>query len=172
MTGDAWIRATIAAAIVCYAAAEWLRFRRPLAWRAARLAWTAGAALVVLHSAAAFHVRHAWSHQHALASTASQTAAVTGLDWGGGLYANYAFIAVWVADAAWWWRSPSGYAARPPAVTNVLAVWFLFMFANGGIVFARGPVRWLGAACVGVAAWAWYFRTSGAAASSPASTAR
>ena len=34
-------------------------------------------------------------------NSARQTAEVFGLDWGGGLYVNYAFTAAWVADVAW-----------------------------------------------------------------------
>ena len=33
--------------------------------------------------------------------------------WGGGLYLNYLFTAVWVADVLCWWRGLAWYAARP-----------------------------------------------------------
>lgn len=122
------------------------------------MAWTAGAALIIMHSAAALHVRHGWSHRQALESTAIQTKAVTGVDWGGGLYVNYAFLALWAADAMWWWLRPGAYAARPAPVTHALAAGFLFMFLNGAVVFAHGAMRWFGAACVGIVAFAWYFR--------------
>jgi hypothetical protein len=158
MGGEVLIRATIIGAMLAYAIAEWLRFRRPAAWRAARLAWTAGALLAVAHAAAALHVRHAWSQRDALASTASQTAAVTGVNWGGGLYVNYAFLTLWTADAAGWWYSPSAYRNLPPSIASVRVCTFLFMFVNGAVVFARGPTRWLGLACVGAATFAWYFR--------------
>jgi hypothetical protein len=158
--GDMLIRATIVAATLSYAVAEWLRFRRPAAWRTARLAWTAAAGLALTHSALAFHFRHGWSHRDALDSTAAQTAAVTGLDWSAGLYVNYAFLAFWTADTAYWWQSPAAYGARPPAFQTVRAMTFLFMFFNGAVVFAQGPTRWLGLACVVAAASAWYFRAS------------
>lgn len=160
MAGDILIRSTIALATIGYAAAEWLRFRRPAAWRAARAMWTAAAVLSIAHAAAAFQFRHDWSHRDAYNATAVQTAAVTGLDWGGGLYVNYAFLALWAADAAWWWRNPARYAARSSWCTTAFAAGFLFMFFNGAVVFAHGAMRWLGAACVAVAACAWYFRTA------------
>jgi hypothetical protein len=142
------IRATIMIATIGYAAAEWLRVRRPAAWRMSRLIWTIGALSIVVHSAAAFHYRYGWSHTHAIQATAQQTAAVTGLDWGGGLFVNYAFVAIWTTDAAWWWIGPASYAARPRALSAALAAVFLFMFVNGAVVFAHGAMRWIGAASV------------------------
>ena len=158
MIDDILIRGTIVAATLSYAAAEWVRFRRPEAWRGARLAWTAGASLALVHAALAFHFRHGWSHREALLSTASQTAAVTGLHWSGGLYVNYAFLALWTADVGFWWRSPAAYRAIPSSLGNARALTFLFMFFNGAVVFAHGTTRWSGLACVGAAAFAWYFR--------------
>ena len=158
MSGDALIRGSIVAATLTYAAAEWLRYRCPAAWRAARLAWTTAALLAVAHAAAAFHFHHAWSQRHAFVTTASQTAAVTGLNWGGGLYVNYAFLVLWTADAAYWWHAPSEYRALPSWLATARAFTFLFMFFNGAVVFAHGATRWLGVACVGLATCAWYFR--------------
>ena len=150
------MRAAIVGATFAYACAEWLRFRRPAAWRASRVAWTLGIGLLVVHSAAAFHVRHGWSHADALASTAAQTAALTGWHWGGGLYFNYAFIAVWVADAAWWWAGPASYPMRAGRWRAVVTVAFFFMFANGAVVFAHGAMRVFGAACLGAVALTYY----------------
>ena len=154
--GELLLRAAIIAATLAYTGAEWLRFRHPAAWRASRVAWTLGAGLLVLHSAAAFHVRHRWSHADALASTAAQTAALTGLHWGGGLYFNYGFIALWMVDAAWWWVRPASYPARNGRWRAASTVAFLFMFANGTVVFAHGAMRAFGAACVAAAALAYY----------------
>ena len=150
------MRGAIIGATLAYACAEWLRFRRPPAWRASRVCWTLGIGLLVLHSAAAFHVRHRWSHADALASTAAQTAALTGWAWGGGLYVNYAFIAVWAADAIWWWAEPASYPVRTGRWRAAVTVAFLFMFANGAVVFAQGAMRVFGAACVAAAALAYY----------------
>lgn len=154
--GEILLRASVIAATVAYATAEWLRFRRPDAWRASRALWTLGAGQLVLHSAIAFHIRHRWSHADALASTAAQTAALTGWHWGGGLYANYAFIALWVVDAAWWWVRPASYPVRTGPWRHASTVAFLFMFANGAVVFAHGATRIVGAACLTAAALAYY----------------
>jgi hypothetical protein len=158
MSGELVIRATVILATIGYTLAEWLRFRHPAAWPGSRLAWTAGAVLLMVHAAAAFHVRHGWSHSSAIESTSSQTRAVTGIDSGAGLYVNYAFLALWAGDAVWWWRRPRSYAARSAPVRNALAAVFFFMFLNGAVVFASGTFRWFGAACLTAVAAAWLFR--------------
>ncbi len=47
-----------------------------------------------------------WSHAAAYAHTATQVAAGVGLNWGGGIYANYAFTALWLVEVGWWWAAP------------------------------------------------------------------
>ena len=144
------VRGSIAAATVAWAAAEWLRWRHPARGKMARAFWTAGAVLLVVHSLAVFHYIHRWSQDAALEHTARQTAALTGLAWGGGLYVNYAFVALWLLDALVWWRDPAAYERRTPVVRDTLLAIFLFMFVNAGIVFAHGPARWVGITAVGV----------------------
>ena len=96
MWADLAVRGSIAVATLSWASAEWLRLRQPSAGAMARAFWTLGAALTVVHTIAVFHYIHDWSQDAALAHTAQQTAVLTGLRWGGGLYVNYAFIALWV----------------------------------------------------------------------------
>jgi hypothetical protein len=70
-----------------------------------------------------------------------------GLNWGAGLYFNYAFTVVWIADVAWWWRTgPDGYRAGPWWVTVAVHSFFGFMFFNAAVVFGSGFVRWFGVA--------------------------
>ena len=88
-----------------------------------------------------FHYIHHWSQDEALAHTARQTAALTGFHWGGGLYVNYAFMSLWAGDAALWWRDRSSYEGRSAVSRDILLAIFVFMFVNGGIVFAHGPAR-------------------------------
>jgi hypothetical protein len=123
-----------------------------------RWAWTLGVLAMLAHTAAAFHLRHDWSHVIAHAETARQTRAVTGLDWGGGLYVNYAFLLVWTADVLWWWLSPAAFGRRPRAIDIVVRGFLLFMFVNGAIVFVPGPMRVLGGLAVSVVLVAWYRR--------------
>jgi len=106
MWTDLAIRGSIAGATASWALAEWLRWRHPSRGGQARAAWTAGAALTALHALAVFHYVHHWSQDAAVEHTARQTAALTGFHWGGGLYVNYAFIALWVSDAVFWFQGP------------------------------------------------------------------
>jgi len=144
---SAWV------SLVAWATAEWRRARAP---RAARLAFTLGFVALVLHSLAAFHARYGGSHALALADTARQTERATGRALGAGLYVNYGFLALWAVEVLLWWRAPASYRARPRALAWSVRVAFVFMFVNGAIVFAGGPVRALGVACVLAVLGAWY----------------
>lgn len=125
-----------------------------------RWAWTLGVLTMLAHTAAAFHVRHDWSHCAAQAETARQTEAVTGLDWGGGLFFNYAFLLVWTADVLWWWLSRTAFRHRARSIDLAVRGFLLSMFVNGAIVFVPGPMRVLGALAVSVVLAAWYRRTA------------
>jgi hypothetical protein len=152
-----FIQATIAVSIVAWATAEWMRRRGPRDRDVvARAIWTAGVLLLATHTLAAFHIVHGWSHRAAAAETARQTAALTGIDWGGGIFVNYAFLAVWAADAGWWWASPDSYRSRSHTIETAVFLFFVFMFVNGAIVFAHGAMRVLGAAAVTLVLLSWY----------------
>ncbi|MCC6540515.1 MAG: hypothetical protein IT162_23405 [Bryobacterales bacterium] len=129
---------TVRASAVCYVAA--------LAGLGARAMWTAGCALFLAHVAAAFHFHHRWSHAAAVAETARQTEALFGVSSGFGLWFNYVFAAVWLADVVWWWGAPERYASRPRWMSAAVHGFMAFMFFNGAVVFASGPTRWLGLA--------------------------
>lgn len=141
------IQVTIWAALLAYTAGEWGRVRTPRAsW--ARVVWTVGALLYAAHVAAAFTFAYRWSHAAAYAHTARQTADLAGLDWGGGIWVNYAFTVVWLAEAIWWWTAPSRYLSRPRPLDLIVRAVFLFMIVNGAVVFVAGPAKWMGVAIV------------------------
>lgn len=145
---------TIWTALLLYAAGEYGRTRRPAAaW--ARPVWLLGAAAYLAHVAAAFAIHHDWSHADAQAHAAARTEALTGLAWGGGLWMNHGFTALWVGEALWWGMRPGSRARRRPAWTAAVRGVFLFMIVNGAIVFVDGPRRWLGVGVVAalIAAW-------------------
>jgi len=157
--GELLLRGTAWSSLLVWAASEWLRCssRAPSPGEArARALFTAGGLALLAHSALAFHLRYGWSHEAALQDTARQTEALTGLAFGGGLLVNYAFLALWIVESAWWWRAPATYRRRAPALDVSVRAFFLFMFVNGAVVFAHGPVRVLGALAVIAVAWAWY----------------
>jgi hypothetical protein len=98
----------------------------------------------------AFHYYHHWSHAAAYRETARQTAELTGLEWGGGLFINYALLAGWLADAAWWGRDLESYRNRSWLIAAVWHGFLIFMIFNATVVFKTGPLRWIG---LGLCLW-------------------
>jgi hypothetical protein len=114
-----------------------------------RLGWTVGCVAYLLHVASAFDYYHQWSHTAAYAATAQRTEEVVGWDWGGGLYINYLFTLVWLADVGWWWTDMRGYLARSRLIEWTVQGFMGFIAFNATVVFATGFSRWFGvAACV------------------------
>jgi len=111
--------------------------------RVARIAWSVGCALYVVHVLLAFAVFHDWSHQDAYRDTAEQTADLTGLRWGGGLYVNYAFSFLWLTDVALWWCRGLDAPYRSRLYPGVLHTVFGFIVFNATVVFGPPLWRWL-----------------------------
>jgi len=103
------------------------------------------------HVVAAFHFYHGWSHAAAYEHTARRTAEVVGLDWGGGLWWNYAFGAVWLGDILW-------RRGRPAWLGVAVQAFLAFMAFNATVVFETGAIRWLGLAATGVLLTTWLVR--------------
>ena len=140
-------RGTIWLALVLYALSDFLRWRtrtRPRLESWARWGWSAGLCVYLAHVAAAFHYYHDWSHAAAYADTARQTEDVFGVNWGGGIYFNYGFTAVWLEDTLWWWLAPGSFQRRPRYVDATIRAFFLFMIFNAAVVFPTGLSRWVG----------------------------
>ena len=140
---------SIAVGVVCWAIGEAGR---------SRFWWTSGAVLALLHSIAAFGLFYGWSHDTARRLTARQTAALTGIDFGAGIYVNYVFLLVWLADAAWWWTSPRTYARRSRWLSSIVRAFIFFVVVNGAVIFADGLARLVGTLCVAVVLLAWTSR--------------
>jgi hypothetical protein len=140
---------TIAGAVLCWACAEASR---------SRSLWTAGAILALVHSIAAFVVFYDGSHDTARLQTMWQTEALTGLSFGGGIYVNYAFLLVWLGDAAWWWTSPLTHAMRAPALSWAIRGFLLFIILNGAVVFADGWARVVGIVSISIALFGMWTR--------------
>ena len=126
--------------------------RKPPAW-----AWwifVAGLLLAVAHTLLAFEAVHNWSHADAVAATAARTQAVFGVDAGSGVYVNYLFFAVWLADAWWWRAAPAGYA-RPQSTTWLLRAFYMVIIFNAAVVFVDGLRRVFGLVIVSWLARVW-----------------
>jgi len=142
---DLWIRGSIWVALTLYVAGEAVAALRSVpgsGW--SRGLSTAGCAAFLIHVLAAFQLHYHWSHQIALEETARQTAAMVGLNSGGGLYVNYTFALVWIGEVLWQWWSSDTYRRRHDWLARGVRVFFLFMMVNGAVVFVRSPQRWFG----------------------------
>lgn len=152
--GELLTRGSVWLALIAYAigAGMMLRVRGRAA---ARCVWTIGCALFLVHVVCAFGFYHGWSHAAALDATARQTGEMTGVRWGGGLFLNYVFALAWLGDVLWWWLAPESHARRSQRLAAVWHGFFFFMVFNGAVVFANGPVRWLGLVICGGVAGLW-----------------
>ena len=99
--------------------------------------WMVGNASMVLHIIASYGVWHGWSHQAALRFTGDQSESVIGIRAESGLYANFAFVLVWI------WLAFRLVANRPVSKVFAQAAYgflaAMVFFAT--IVFEDGVVR-------------------------------
>jgi hypothetical protein len=123
----------------------------PPSW--AWYAFFAGWLLAIVHTLLAFGVIHDWNHDDAVRNTALQTEAMFGIAFGGGLYVNYVFFAVWLADAVWWRTAPA--LVRPVWATVALHAFYMVIIFNAAVVFAPGVRRIFGAVLVSWLARLW-----------------
>ena len=160
-TGELVTRWTIRLALALYVVALGsLLAGRPHLTRQARRAWTAGCVLLLLHVLAAFHFFHHWRHAEAYRDTARQTAELLGVEFGGGLWFNYAFAACWTLDALWWWSAGMDrYRLRSAWITWSVHLFMAFIALNATVVFETGPTCWLSLAAVIVLVAIWLRQT-------------
>jgi hypothetical protein len=142
------VRATMILATIAWAVGEVTMRRSARYDRVARAIWTIGIALAFIHVVLAFQFVYEWNHEAAMAATVRQAADRFGVGWQGGIYVNYVFLALWLADVCWWWAAPASHASRPLWLERSRLVFFTFMFVNGAIVFASGIGRFVGIAAV------------------------
>lgn len=119
-----WTARVAAALWVC--ALVWMARGR---WSRARWATVLGVVAYLAHVWCAFAFHYQWSHTVAYRETARQTGQLFGVDWGGGLWLNYLFTAVWAGEAVAVWRRPGWSRARVAA-----QVFLGFIVVNGTVV--------------------------------------
>jgi hypothetical protein len=105
-----------------------------------RWAWTLGCVAFLVHVVTAFDRVHRWSNSAAVGHVED----VSGF--GPGLYVSYAFTALWVVDAAWWWIDRAGYESRSIWLDRALHTFMAFVVFNGTVVYESGLIRWAGGA--------------------------
>jgi hypothetical protein len=148
LTPLAAVRGTMILATVAWAIGEAFMRRSPASDRVARGSWTIGITLAFIHVFLAFQLIYAWDHEAAIAATLRPSAERFGMSWRGGIYVNYVFLMIWLADVCWWWLSPVTHASRPMRLERTRLAVFIFMFLNAAVVFASGAGRLVGTASV------------------------
>tara|TARA_R110002096_G_scaffold433667_6_gene653001 strand:- start:6082 stop:6660 length:579 start_codon:yes stop_codon:yes gene_type:complete len=120
-----------------------------------RLLWTIGCMVYAVHVVSAFDVFFHWSHAAAHRETELRSMAVTGVRAGWGIWLNYLFGAVWIADTIWWYAvGDERYRKRGAKSFWLLHGFILFMMFNGAFVFVDRWARWPGLILFLVSLWA------------------
>jgi hypothetical protein len=88
-------------------------------------------------------------------ATAQQTRAVFGIGWGGGVYVNYLFLAVWAGEVLWWWLNPRGYFGRPAWIILATRAFYFAVLLNAAVIFVPNARRFAGLVLIGLLLWAW-----------------
>jgi hypothetical protein len=143
--GEFWTRWSVRLAMVLYvfSLSVWMMARKRASWlRWARLAWTVGCGAFLVHVVCAFAFYHHWSHRAAYEETARRTEEMFGISWGGGLFMNYAFTILWMADVIFWWLNLDG--SRSRKIQIAIQVFLGFIAFNATVVFGSGMIRWVG----------------------------
>lgn len=120
-----------------------------------QLLWTIGCVVYLVHVASAFDVFFHWSHAAAYRETEMRSMAVTGVRAGWGIWLNYFFGVVWIADTIWWYAvGDERYRKRNATSFWMLHGFILFMMFNGAFVFVDRWARWPGLILFLVSLWA------------------
>ena len=127
-------------------------------WQWRRLLWTLATIFYLIHVVSAFAWFHEWSHSAATEHTAEMTRQVTGIDWGGGIWFNHLFTIVCFVQTIAWWTWPASVKKRSRLTSFLIYGYCLFIGFNATVVFASGPVRWIGLAMFVGLAFVWFTR--------------
>jgi hypothetical protein len=130
----------------------------PLSWadrvrlgKFGRFAYTLACLGCLFHIAIAFHLGHGWSHRAAFEHTEQLSG------FGPGIYVNYLFALVWVADVAWAWVAFDHYVRRPGWVRWAVQGFMGFVVFNAAVVFGSGEMRWVSLVVLAIPAlWVLY----------------
>lgn len=133
--GDLIVRLTAGMTVGLYLVACLCLARDGRESRGAKWWWTAGWVMLVVHTGAAFHFRHDWSHALATEHVARRTEEVVGFYWAGGIWFNHALLAAWTVDIVLMWT-----ASRRGWWTIFVHTFLAMMILSATVVF--GPAYW------------------------------
>jgi hypothetical protein len=152
--GEFLTRITVWSALAGYAigASVYMISRGRKSWdAAARTIWSWGCVSLIVHVTFAYHFYHNWSQESVYRETARQTAEVTGIEWSGGVFINYALVLGWILDAAYWrLRGLDAYRKRSLWLVAAWQGFLYFIVFNATVVYKTGPLRWIG---LGLCLW-------------------
>ncbi len=117
--------------------------------------WTIGCFSYVIHVILAFHFVHDWSHDQAWQHTAVETDRMTGIGRGEGLWVNYLFTVVWLADVLRLWTANRRGRAMNRKLSLLVHAFFGFIVFNATVVFGAAIYRYLAIPVAIGLGWAW-----------------
>ena len=121
-----------------------------------RLAFTAAVGALTAHYISAFNYYHHWSHESAYIETTRQTAEVFKVNWGGGIFINYALLMLWIAEVGWWWvAGTDSYRRRPMWILLTWHGFLVFILFNATVVFKDCLTRWVGLLTCAIVSLSW-----------------
>ncbi|MEM0967798.1 MAG: hypothetical protein AAGJ31_00480 [Verrucomicrobiota bacterium] len=106
--------------------------------------WGAAGLFFLAHVLIALASVHDWSHEDAVAHTARRTEELVGWRFGGGVYFNYLFVALWIGESLLWRFAPGWRRSRPVWLSLLLHGYLFFIVVNGALIFESGPTRTAG----------------------------
>ena len=157
-TGETLLRLTIRIAVVCYLWRSLLQIRirfREVSCTQCAL-WCVGCLFYVLHVGFAFAYIHDWSHQAALQHTADETERLIGLHRGDGLWVNYVFSIIWIADVIRISAACIRGRKTNQSLDFAVAALFAFIFFNATVVFGPPVYRLMAVPVAVLATFVWY----------------
>ena len=108
---------------------------RPVPRALVHTVYTSGAVGIVVHIVCAYGIAHRWSHQAALDHTAEETLQTIGFAFPSGLYANFAFAAIYCADAAWRWHVREPIMRRLRWLAHAVDAFLIFVIIVATLIF-------------------------------------
>ena len=121
-----------------------------------KVVWSTACLFAAVHAYLALSDVHQWNHQHAFDHIANETERVLGFRFGYGVYFNYLFVIVWIADVIWLWSSPESYQKRSNRLSSAFHLFLILIMVNGAVVFRDGLPRYLGTVVIASILVTWW----------------